>query len=102
MNVHLHVLFHGLWGSTKHMDSAVRIFTTRHGISNSNLESRERIQLLLVEANQGSRTYDGVDWGAERAVEEVSDFSTTVVISLLKCLHRFRLQFVRSRKRMMC
>lgn len=53
----------------------MRIFTSRHGVGKSNLESRERIQLLLVEANQGSRTYDGVDWGAERAVEEVSDFT---------------------------
>lgn len=50
----------------------MQIFTNRHGVGQKTLESREQIQLLLVEANQGSKTYNGVDWGAERAVEEVS------------------------------
>ncbi|KAJ3813703.1 hypothetical protein F5876DRAFT_62942 [Lentinula aff. lateritia] len=77
MDIHLHVLLHGLWGSTKHLEPAVRVFSARHCQPNSNselvIESQNQVQLLLIEANQGSRTYDGIDWGAERAAEEIQE-----------------------------
>ncbi|KAJ3852387.1 DUF676-domain-containing protein [Lentinula lateritia] len=77
MDIHLHVLLHGLGGSTKHLEPAVRVFSARHCQPNSNselvIESQNQVQLLLIEANQGSRTYDGIDWGAERAAEEIQE-----------------------------
>ncbi|KAJ3926354.1 MAG: hypothetical protein NXY57DRAFT_1029312 [Lentinula lateritia] len=76
MDIHLHVLLHGLWGSTKHLEPAVRVFSARHCPPKSDselaIESQKQVQLLLIEANKGSRTFDGIDWGAERAAEEVN------------------------------
>ncbi|KIK66677.1 hypothetical protein GYMLUDRAFT_192639 [Collybiopsis luxurians FD-317 M1] len=71
MHVHLHVLLHGLWGTPKHFQSAARVFAARHGQKNA--ESQDRVELFIVEVNQGTKTYDGIDWGAERAVEEIQE-----------------------------
>ncbi|KAJ3905587.1 putative serine esterase-domain-containing protein [Lentinula edodes] len=64
-------------GSTKHLEPAIRVFSARHCQPNSNselaIESQNQVQVLLIEANQGSRTYDGIDWGAERAAEEIQE-----------------------------
>ncbi|KAJ3825413.1 DUF676-domain-containing protein [Lentinula raphanica] len=86
MDVHLHVLLHGLWGTTKHLESASRVFSARHCRTDSKQQApsdpelaiatesnQVRIQLLSIEANQGSKTYDGIDWSAERAVEEIRE-----------------------------
>ncbi|KAK7439857.1 hypothetical protein VKT23_017428 [Stygiomarasmius scandens] len=69
MQVHLHVLLHGLWGNAKHLESAARVFTDKHNLQDT--ESQSRIQLLIIEANQGTKTYDGIEWGAERAAKEI-------------------------------
>ncbi|KAF5356619.1 hypothetical protein D9758_008201 [Tetrapyrgos nigripes] len=84
-NVHLHVLMHGLWGTTNHLESAARVFSARHGNSSQKLgggsasdsqdsgllDASEHVQLLPVTVNQGTKTYDGIDWGAERAAKEI-------------------------------
>ncbi|THU89916.1 DUF676-domain-containing protein [Dendrothele bispora CBS 962.96] len=71
MQVHLHVLLHGLWGNTKHFESAARVFNAKHGTRDD--ESQNRVQLLIVEANEGTKTYDGIEWGAERAAKEIME-----------------------------
>ncbi|KAJ3993751.1 hypothetical protein F5050DRAFT_1810221 [Lentinula boryana] len=71
-DVHLHVILHGLWGTTN-LGSAARVFSARHCLTDSELElaieSQDRVRVhLLIEASQQSETYDGIVWGAERAV----------------------------------
>ncbi|KII87380.1 hypothetical protein PLICRDRAFT_142622 [Plicaturopsis crispa FD-325 SS-3] len=65
--VHLHVLLHGLLGDPSNLQEAARVFKER-------MEKRAEdlpVELLLIESNCDDGSYDGIDWGAERAVEEI-------------------------------
>ncbi|KAF4593013.1 hypothetical protein EYR38_008720 [Pleurotus pulmonarius] len=67
--VHLLVLVHGMWGNPGHLAEMARIIR----------ETKEeagpdgtKLHVLLAETNREDSTYDGIDWGAERVAEEVT------------------------------
>lgn len=67
--VHLLVLVHGLWGNVEHLSTLATIIKETHnGTSDASVE----LDVLVAEGNQNFHTYDGIDWGAERVVQEVS------------------------------
>ncbi|KAJ3884652.1 DUF676-domain-containing protein [Lentinula edodes] len=63
--VHLLVLVHGMWGHPGHLAEMARIVEETY--------AGEELHLLLAEANREEGTYDGIDWCAERVVDEVID-----------------------------
>ncbi|KIK61741.1 hypothetical protein GYMLUDRAFT_42778 [Collybiopsis luxurians FD-317 M1] len=67
--VHLLVLVHGMWGNTSHLAEMARI--AKETFSSTMQESPDQVHLLLAEANNEEGTYDGIDWCAERVVEEI-------------------------------
>lgn len=68
-SVHLLVLVHGLWGSVEHLAALAEVIKETHSKSGT---SDVELDVLVAEGNQNFHTYDGIDWGAERVVEEVS------------------------------
>ncbi|GAW03793.1 DUF676-domain-containing protein [Lentinula edodes] len=62
--VHLLVLVHGMWGHPGHLAEMARIVEETY--------AREELHLLLAEANREEGTYDGIDWCAERVVDELT------------------------------
>lgn len=69
--VHLHVLLHGLWGFPTHLSEAEKVFKQHIADSKAESTSGIQVEVLLVAANVG-KTYDGIDFGAEIATDEVS------------------------------
>ncbi|KAJ3878350.1 DUF676-domain-containing protein [Lentinula edodes] len=63
--VHLLVLVHGMWGHPGHLAEMARIVEETY--------AGEELHLLLAEANREEGTYDGIDWCAERVVDEIVD-----------------------------
>jgi hypothetical protein len=59
-----------MWGNSSHVAELARHLQER--FQNSAGISDVEINVLVCQSNHGEGTYDGVDWGAERAVEEVS------------------------------
>lgn len=59
----------GMWGNSAHLAEAARHLRERFPKPTEN-EAPE-IDILVCQSNHGEGTYDGIDWGAERAVEEV-------------------------------
>ena len=73
-DVHLLVLIHGMWGNPEHLAEMCRIVTETKG-PEAVVESSAGIglEVLVASSNGGESTYDGIDWGAERVADEVSD-----------------------------
>ncbi|KAJ3804413.1 putative serine esterase-domain-containing protein [Lentinula lateritia] len=63
--IHLLVLVHGMWGHPGHLAEMARIVEETY--------AHEELHLLLAEANREEGTYDGIDWCAERVVDEIVD-----------------------------
>ncbi|KDQ09775.1 hypothetical protein BOTBODRAFT_36765 [Botryobasidium botryosum FD-172 SS1] len=65
--VHLLVAIHGMWGIPDHLaalaDEASRI---QHS-------DQVELDVLVVQTNQSDHTYDGIDFGGERVVEEINE-----------------------------
>ena len=80
--VHLFTCVHGMWGSPGHVGRLAEIVKETYekraqdgkGDEDTQEERRDHAELnvLIAETNSEAHTYDGVDWGAERVVEEVS------------------------------
>ena len=67
-SVHFLALVHGMWGSPAHLRSVEETILDKFADSKGDTE----LATLRVQTNADSFTYDGLDWGAERAVKEVS------------------------------
>ena len=62
-----------MWGNASHLAEAARHLQERFPKPTEGVESDDiEIDVLVCQSNHGDGTYDGIDWGAERAVEEVS------------------------------
>lgn len=65
-----------MWGNSNHLAEAARFLRTRFpkpeksDVAGSSADPE--VEILIVQSNHEEGTYDGVDWGAERAVEEVN------------------------------
>lgn len=74
--IHLHVLHHGMWGNANHLSEATRHIQERFPKPQDGTQSSDpEVEVLLCQSNAENGTYDGVDWLAERAVDEVCLFS---------------------------
>jgi len=72
--VHLHVLHHGMWGNSSHLAEAARLLQERFPKPAKGTQSSEpEVEILVCQSNHEEGTYDGIDWGAERAVEEIDE-----------------------------
>lgn len=67
-NVHLLVLVHGMWGNPSHLAELERVVRETKG---SQAVDGVKLEILVAQTNQEDSTYDGIDWGGERVVEEV-------------------------------
>jgi hypothetical protein len=82
--VHLVLAIHGMWGNDVR---EFRLFLSHLTLIQSHLAEAERIMkekasqritgdqvdILVAKTNKGASTYDGIDHGAERIVEEVRE-----------------------------
>ena len=68
MTVHLVVVVHGMWGS---IDNVATIAETIRAVHTERPPPDVELDVLLAETNQNVHTYDGIDFGAGRIVEEV-------------------------------
>ncbi|KAF9500074.1 DUF676-domain-containing protein [Pleurotus eryngii] len=66
--VHLLVLIHGMWGHPSHLHQLVRRMENKHHFSAT---SGTRLWVLNARTNSEELTYDGIDWGGERVVDEI-------------------------------
>ncbi|KAF9071516.1 putative serine esterase-domain-containing protein [Rhodocollybia butyracea] len=67
-SVHLLVLAHGMWGNPGHLAEMERI--ARETFTSSDSKGKDELRVLIAAANREEGTYDGIDWCAERVVEE--------------------------------
>ncbi|KAI0792156.1 DUF676-domain-containing protein [Abortiporus biennis] len=70
-NVHLAVLIHGMWGNPTHLTEMNRIVRERQ--ENKTGPGGEKVHTLVAETNKEASTYDGIDWGGERVVDEIME-----------------------------
>lgn len=69
IEVHLLACVHGMWGQPSHVTRMAEIMRETHAKAQDGVE----LDVLVAETNREAHTYDGVDWGAERVVQEVKD-----------------------------
>ncbi|KIO24698.1 hypothetical protein M407DRAFT_25944 [Tulasnella calospora MUT 4182] len=69
VEVHLLACVHGMWGQPSHVTRMAEIMRETHAKAEDGVE----LDVLVAETNRQAHTYDGVDWGAERVVQEVKD-----------------------------
>ena len=69
MNLHLVVCIHGLWGNPANLAELARV--VREKYEHPSDHRAHAVHVLVTTSNADSRTYDGVDWGAERVADEV-------------------------------
>ncbi|KAL9111754.1 MAG: hypothetical protein Q9227_003813 [Pyrenula ochraceoflavens] len=62
---HLCVLVHGLWGNPNHLGFVAESLRNKYG--------HEKLVVLAVKRNIGSLTYDGIERGGERTVQEIEE-----------------------------
>jgi predicted alpha/beta-fold hydrolase len=60
---HLLVICHGLWGNPQHTGYLARQMQIKY----------PDLTILNAKTNEGAHTYDGIDWGAKRVVEEIKE-----------------------------
>ncbi|KAH7327625.1 putative serine esterase-domain-containing protein [Rhizoctonia solani] len=66
-NVHFLALVHGMWGTPEHLSTVEEVIRKQF----ATVEGDTELVTLRVRTNADSHTYDGLDWGAERAVKEI-------------------------------
>ncbi|KAG8949894.1 hypothetical protein FRC04_008197 [Tulasnella sp. 424] len=66
--VHLLVCVHGMWGEPSHVARLAEIVKETHSAPE---EDGVELDVLVAETNRDENTYDGIDWGAERVIEEI-------------------------------
>lgn len=72
-SVHFLAVVHGMWGNPSHLETVEESIRNRF----ASVEGDTELVTLRVETNAESHTYDGLDWGAERAVKEASHTAMT-------------------------
>lgn len=72
--VHLLVCVHGMWGEPGHVSRLAEVVKETHPDPEDGVE----LDVLVAETNRDENTYDGVDWGAERVIEEVRRYGISV------------------------
>ncbi|KAF8529899.1 putative serine esterase-domain-containing protein [Gautieria morchelliformis] len=72
-NIHLLVCIHGLWGSPDTLSELTRFIKAKYPASSTgeHLASDMDVDILVTRSNGENRTYDGIDWCAERIADEV-------------------------------
>lgn len=68
--VHLLTCVHGMWGEPAHVSRLAEVMRETH---KATLGAEIELDVLIAETNKSAHTYDGVDWGAERVVQEVRE-----------------------------
>jgi hypothetical protein len=71
--MHVHVLIHGMSGCPAHLAEAESVF--KNSLSSSRLKDARfssDVHTIIAQSNTNDLTYDGLDWGAERVLREVS------------------------------
>ncbi|KAG8922510.1 hypothetical protein FRC02_011808 [Tulasnella sp. 418] len=68
--IHLLTLVHGMWGTPSHVGRLSEVIAETYS---KGLEYGAELNVLIAEANKDNHTYDGVDWCAERVVEEIQE-----------------------------
>lgn len=65
----------GMWGSSDHLQELANTIREVHskpqGSISTALGPDIELDVLLAQSNQSAQTYDGIDWGAERVIQEV-------------------------------
>lgn len=62
-----------MWGTAQHLGEAARHLQERFPKPEEGSQTTDpELEVYLCQSNHEEGTYDGIDWGAERAVEEVS------------------------------
>ncbi|KAG9044817.1 hypothetical protein FS837_007500 [Tulasnella sp. UAMH 9824] len=72
--VHLLVCVHGMWGEPGHVSRLAEVVKETHPEPEDGVE----LDVLVAETNRDENTYDGVDWGAERVIEEIKARITSI------------------------
>jgi hypothetical protein len=63
-----------MWGNSSHLAEAARLLQEHFPKPSKGSQSSEpEVEVLLCQSNHEEGTYDGIDWGAERAVEEIDE-----------------------------
>ncbi|KAF8311489.1 DUF676-domain-containing protein [Clavulina sp. PMI_390] len=72
--VHFLILCHGMWGNPAHLQAMKDTMYQRFIKLSASDESGGEYEYIVhaAESNQEQNTYDGIDWGGERLVKEVS------------------------------
>ncbi|CEL61600.1 Putative lipase YOR059C OS=Saccharomyces cerevisiae (strain ATCC 204508 / S288c) GN=YOR059C PE=1 SV=1 [Rhizoctonia solani AG-1 IB] len=66
-NVHFLALVHGMWGAPEHLARVEETIKEKF----VDVDGDTEFVSLRIRTNAESHTYDGLDWGAERAVKEI-------------------------------
>ncbi|CAE6421166.1 unnamed protein product [Rhizoctonia solani] len=66
-SVHFLALVHGMWGTPEHLSTVEEVIRDQFPKDEGDTE----LATLRIRTNADSHTYDGLDWGAERAVKEI-------------------------------
>jgi hypothetical protein len=66
-SIHFLAFVHGMWGSPNHLSVVENTVREEFAQAERDIE----LVTLRIQTNAESHTYDGLDWGAERAVKEV-------------------------------
>ncbi len=57
-----------MWGKASHVAEIERIVRETKG---GQVVDGIKLEILVAQTNEEDSTYDGIDWGGERVVEEV-------------------------------
>jgi Putative serine esterase (DUF676) len=68
---HLVVICHGLWGSPVHVETIVSLLREKAVSPHSSDNDEAELVVVPVSTNEGTHTYDGIDFCAERVVTEI-------------------------------
>ncbi|KAK7056428.1 hypothetical protein VNI00_002983 [Paramarasmius palmivorus] len=68
-SVHLLVLVHGMWGNPTHLAELERTVKQRE-------ESDTALHVMVARTNAEDSTYDGIDWGGERVIDETEQLAS--------------------------
>lgn len=60
----------GMWGNSGHLGEAAKTLQQQFPTPAAGSDDPE-VEIYLCESNHEEGTYDGIDWGGERAVDEV-------------------------------
>ncbi|EJD41730.1 DUF676-domain-containing protein [Auricularia subglabra TFB-10046 SS5] len=86
-DVHLLVTVHGMWGLPSDLKTAAETLQKMH--REKSPKPAVDLEFLLAETSSDVHTYDGIDWCAERVVQEVMDRKAVLEEDGLRRVTRF-------------